>query len=76
MFLGSILRNQLIRIFEFRLFFETADHYVLFRLSKMADSLEKKVEIQKSEKVDFLELVGRTLLPSYYKLLFQKNVGD
>ena len=66
MFFRPILRNQLFRIFQFRLFLNylpswTPTYDFLSQLKKyiMVSSFEK-VNIHKSEKVDFLGLIQRT----------------
>ena len=50
MFLGSIVRNVLFLIFEFRIIFEPAVHYVLSRLLQKVIGVQE-VEIEKSEKL-------------------------
>ena len=66
MFFRPILRNQLFRIFEFRLFFGIVGHFGQLWVSVTVEKVHngqqfrKKVEIQKSKKVDFLGLIQRT----------------
>ena len=79
MFSRSILRHKMFRMFEFRFFFKTTDHYVLFRVWQKLIGVQDGRQFRKKSK--FRKSCSLTFGPKnkthnlWYEAIISKNVG-